>query len=134
MPRLLLLAILVSGCTATGSETAPPGDVGVQVSCSDALEMAECPSGDLRLEIGERAWGLADGPGSAHVETTSRQEVRVVDAASCVVLVVFEAEPGHDYYVQLAADGHATAVDLAREEIGFEWGPELATAPISSCR
>jgi hypothetical protein len=135
MQRLLrvhgLSLILLGGCASTPPGAAP-AEVGVQVICGEDLALGECPDGDLRLEIGDRSWTL-DGPGGTIVPVTSARPVRIVDAAACLVLIDFEADPGHDYLVQLAEDGHATAVDLEHQDVAFESGPELAETPVSGC-
>ncbi len=129
----VMLAVLVAGCATTPPGSAPT-DIGVEVTCGEGLRRGECPSGDLRLEIGDQAWTLADGPGSASMQAAvAVTPVRAVDAASCVVLIDFQADPGHRYFVELAADGHATAVDLEDQEIAFEPGPGLVEAPVSGC-
>jgi hypothetical protein len=134
MRRSLLLVVLaVAGCGTAPSVSESAADVAVQVMCGDRLAPDECPEGDVRLEAADQAWGLVDAPGRATIPSTGPVTVRAVDADSCAVLVEFEAEPGHEYLVEIASDGFATAVDLAHENVAFEWGPELMEADPTGC-
>jgi hypothetical protein len=130
---IALLTVLAAACAATPGESSSSATIDVEVACGEEFVIGgECPSGDLRLEIGDLAWQVADG-GAATVESASEERVRLLDATGCTVFVEFVADPGHEYFVQLAQDGHATAVDRAHQPVSTTGRSDLEPSSVSGC-